>query len=93
MKVIGIDVVPRRGGHVLNGQCAKLMSPAKLEAYLRDQRENVLIALDTPLTGQRDPDGPTNDQDLTIRNIEKFFRKSGPVAALRLGHPPWNTLA
>jgi hypothetical protein len=40
----------------------------------------VLIAWDAPLTGPRDPDKPfTNDQDLTIRSIEKFFRKGGPL--------------
>ena len=37
MKVIGIDVAPRRGGQVCDGECATPMRPAQLESYLRNQ--------------------------------------------------------
>jgi hypothetical protein len=80
MKVIGIDVAPRRGGHVCDGVTVTHMKPAKLAAYLNDLNDSVLLAWDAPLTGPRDPDRPfANEQDLTIRTIEKFFRKGGPL--------------
>jgi hypothetical protein len=54
------------------------MKPVKLSDYLNDQNDGVLLAWDAPLTGPRDPDKPfVNEQDLTIRTIEKFFRRGG----------------
>ena len=54
------------------------MKPAKLADYLNDQNDSVLLAWDAPLTRPRDPDKPVvNEQDLTIRTIEKFFRRGG----------------
>ena len=78
MEVIGIDVAPKRGGHVCDGKCVKYLKPAALEKYLREELpKNVLIAWDAPLTGPRDPDKPcTNVQDLTTRKIESFFQTS-----------------
>jgi hypothetical protein len=54
------------------------MKPAKLADYLNDQNDSVLLAWDAPLTRPRDPDKPVvNEKDLTIRTIEKFFRRGG----------------
>ena len=64
------------------------MKPAKLADYLNDQNDSVLLAWDAPLTRPRDPDKPfVNEQDLTIRTIEKFFR--GTAEPARRNHNSW----
>src|SRR5580693_6217162 len=77
MKVIGIDVAPSRNCYVSeDGKSAKPWKAAVLEDHLSKQ-QNVLIAWDAPLTGPSDPDKPfTKKQDLSIRVIERFFRRA-----------------
>ena len=81
MQVIGIDVGPGKGGHICDGDSVKEKTPRELEDYLQNLPDNVLIAWDAPLTGPPDPDNWTNDQDLTTRQIERFFRVAGPYRA------------
>lgn len=82
MRVIGIDVAPAKGGHVCeDGSPPKEMKPCDLDSYLKGLPDNVLIAWDAPLTGPPDVEAWTDCQDLTTREIERFFGPSGPLPA------------
>ncbi len=82
MRVIGIDVAPAKGGHVCeDGSPPQEKKPCELDRYLQELPDDVLIAWDAPLTGPPDPDAWTDCQDLTTRQIERFFGRGGPLPA------------
>lgn len=101
MQVIGIDVAPGKGGHVFDGESLECMSPERLSKYLKEEvGDDVLLAWDAPLTGPPDPCELTGDKhDLTIRQIERFFRvKDGEqapkgISVLEYGRCPHWTIS
>ncbi len=87
MRVIGIDVAPAKGGHICeDGSPPQEKKPCELDRYLQELPDDVLIAWDAPLTGPPDPDAWTDCQDLTTRQIERFFGRGGPLPAISVRH-------
>jgi len=82
MKVVGIDVGPGKGAHICeDGSQLRKMKPADLDIYLKGLPNDVLVAWDAPLTGPPDPEVWTGGRDLTMREIERFFGRSGSCPA------------
>jgi predicted RNase H-like nuclease len=73
VRVIGIDVAPKKGGHVYEGGDRVLSKcPKCLNRFLDDINEDVLIAWDAPLTACTGS-ATLIESDLTRRMIEAFF--------------------
>lgn len=93
LRPIGIDVAPKKGGHIYDGTSAVInLPPHLLEDHLGHLGTDVLVAWDAPLTGCAEPDGSLIQSDLTQRVIDSFLARLKPPKGVSVlpysGCPP-----
>lgn len=91
---IGVDVAPKKGGHIYDGTSSVIsLPPQLLEDYLDRLDTDILVAWDAPLTGCADPEGNLVRSDLTQRVIDSFLARLKPPKGVSVlpysGCPHW----